>query len=100
MDVKEQRVKVFLLWRSKRSEQPAPESVSRALLDRFAPLFDRSPTPFHRTFRGANLAVFEIPLDGWNADLEQEDRDRWVLSIDPPLNARAALVGVGLPAPP
>jgi len=100
MDVKEQRVKVFLLWRSKRSEQPAPESVSRALLDRFAPLFDRSPTPFHRTFSGANLAGFEIPLDGWNADLEQEDRDRWVMSIDPPINARAALGRVGLSSQP
>jgi len=100
MDVKEQRVKVFLLWRSKRSEQPAPQRVSRALLDRFAPLFDRSPTPFHRSFSGANLAGFEIPLDGWNADLEQEDRDRWVMSIDPPINARAALGRVGLSCQP
>ncbi len=93
-------MKVILLWRSKKGVPQDVVEVGKSLGKRFAPLFDEQPAIVTREFSGAHLALLDIPLDGWNADTEQEDPARWVMAIDPPINARAALKKAGIESTP
>ncbi len=89
-------MKVFLLWRSKKGPGPELEGIGPRLLSRFSPLFDEPPTVMTRDLPGARLAVLDIPIDGWRSPVEQEDKLRWVMAIDPAVNARSALTKNGI----
>lgn len=84
-------MKTFLLWRSDPCDRryPDPALAGDRIGRIFDPYYREAPVVQHRAAGAINLLYQELPVRGWSAPFVQEDRDRWALAIDYPVDARA-----------
>lgn len=88
----------FLLWQQIEDDNAAsPQRVAGRLQEIFGPLFETPPEIRVRSSDHANLAWFELPVEGWKPSFVEQDEGRWVLAIDYPVNARQVLKRHGVP---
>ena len=92
-------MRLLLMWRGagNPAEDLSPERVAARVQQLFSPLFAVPPCVRTRQGRAMSMVFLEAPVPRWNAPFFQEDRHTWVLAVDYPLNAQAALADQGTP---